>query len=95
MIDFAPDADAILAQFNRLMQELLTGAIRRNTFRAWEIELLIDIEKCDLRGPGRREMLKRYQKAVQKHMERGGAHPFKLSEYISSQRARRERLAAS
>lgn len=95
MIDFAPDADAILAQFNRLMQELLTGAIRRNTFRAWEIELLIDIEECDLRGPARREMLKRYQKAVQRYMERGGAQPFKLSEYIESQRARRERLAAS
>jgi hypothetical protein len=95
MIDFVPDGDTILAQFNRLMQELLRGEMRRNTFREWEIQLLLDVEECDLRDANRREMLKRYQKAVQRHMERGGDRPFKLSEYIESQRVRREKLAAS
>ena len=95
MIDFVPDGDTLLAQFNRLMQEILRGEMRRNTFREWEIQLLLDVEECDLRDASRREMLKRYQKAVQRHMERGGARPFKLSEYIESQRVRREKLAAS
>ena len=95
MIDFVPDGDTLLAQFNRLMQELLRGEMRRNTFREWEIQLLLDVEECDLRDSNRRDMLKRYQKAVQRYMERGGSRPFKLSEYIESQRVRREKLAAS
>ena len=39
MMDSLPDSDAVLAQFNRLIQELLRGSLNRNTFRPWEIEL--------------------------------------------------------
>jgi len=46
MYDHLPDSDAVLAQFNRLISELLRGTISRNTFRAWEVELLLDIENC-------------------------------------------------
>ena len=95
MMDSLPDSDAVLAQFNRLMQEVLRGAMNRNTFRPWEIELLLDIESCDLRDSNRREALKRYQRAVQKDMERGARLPFKFSEYLAAQRARRERAQAS
>jgi len=94
MHDSAPDSDAILAQFNRLIQELLRGNMHRNTFRPWEIELLLDIEGCNLRDSSRREMLRRYQRAVQRHMEKGGNRPLKMSEYLESVKAKRQAQSA-
>jgi hypothetical protein len=89
MMDALPDSETVLAQFNRLVGELLRGSINRNTFRPWEIELLLDIETCDFSEVNKRETLKRYQKAVQRHMEKGFRLPFKLSEYLESLRSRR------
>ena len=76
MYETLPDSDAVLAQFNRLIQELLRGSMNRNTFRPWEVELLLDIEACNLRDSSRRETLRRYQRAVQRHMEKGARQPF-------------------
>lgn len=90
MIDTLPDSDAVLAQFNRLIQELLRGGLNRNTFRPWEIELLLDIEACQFNDGNKREILKRYQRAVQRHMEKGARLPLKLSEYLESLRAKRK-----
>ena len=90
MYDSLPDSDAILAQFNRLIQELLRGDMHRNTFRPWEVELLLDIESCNLRDASRREMLRRYQRAVQRHMEKGARLPLKMSEYLESVKAKRQ-----
>ena len=84
-----PDSEAVLAQFNRLIQELLRGNMNRNTFRPWEIELLLDIEACSLRDSSKRDTLKRYQKAVQRHMEKGAPTPLKLSEYLSGLKSKR------
>ncbi len=89
MHDSLPDSDAVLAQFNRLIQELLRGNMHRNTFRPWEVELLLDIESCSLRESAKRETLKRYQRAVQRHMEKGARLPIKLSEYLESVKAKR------
>ena len=89
MLDTLPDSETVLAQFNRLIQELLRGNMNRNTFRPWEIELLLDIETCDMRDSAKRETLRRYQKAVQRHMEKGARLPLKLSEYLEAQRSRR------
>ena|SRR5258708_9063887 len=83
------DADAVLAQFNRLMNELLRGKLVRNTFRAWEIEILLDIEMCELREGQKRETLRRYQKAVQRQMEKGTRQPMKLSDYLAANKAKR------
>lgn len=90
MHESALDSDAVLAQFNRLIQELLRGNIHRNTFRPWEIEVLLDIESCNLRDASRREMLRRYQRAVQRHMEKGADRPLKMSEYLDSVKAKRQ-----
>jgi hypothetical protein len=87
------DSDAVLARFNRLIQELLSGSIKRNCFRPWEIEVLLDIEACDLRPSGRRETLRRYQRAVRRHLENGGVVPLKLSEYLALRRSRARRGA--
>jgi len=89
MRDSLPDSDAVLAQFNRLVQELLRGNMHRNTFRPWEIELLLDIESCNLRESSKRETLRRYQKAVQRHMEKGARLPLKLSEYLEQVKTKR------
>ncbi|MCX6622968.1 MAG: hypothetical protein NTY38_18255 [Acidobacteria bacterium] len=89
MFDYSPDSEAILAQFNKLVQELLRGTMNRNCFRPWEIELLLDIESCDLRDNAKRETLRRYQKAVQKQMEKGSDSPMKLSEFLEGARVRK------
>jgi hypothetical protein len=94
MMDSLPDSETVLAQFNRLMQELLRGTMNRNTFRPWEIEVLLDIETCELKEAGKREILRRYQKAVQRHMERGARLPLKLSTYLETQKAKREEIAS-
>ena len=87
MYEILPDSETILAQFNRLMQELLGGNFRRNNFRPWEIELLLDMESCEIGQPSRRVVLRRYQKAVQRQMLKGGRLPMKLSEYLAAARA--------
>jgi hypothetical protein len=84
------DSEALLNQFNRLVQELLRGSMARNTFRPWEIELLLDIESCQLKDGQKRETMRRYQKAVQRQMEKGAPKPMKLSEYLEANRLRRE-----
>jgi len=98
MDDSLPDSDTVLAQFNRLVQELLRGSMHRNSFRPWEIELLLDIEGCSLREANKRDTLRRYQKAVQRQMEKGARLPMKLSEYLESVKAKRttagERVAS-
>jgi hypothetical protein len=94
MMQAAPDSEVVLSQFNRLIRELLRGSVNRNTFQPWEVELLLDFDTCEIRETGRREVLKRYQKAVQKQMEKGAPMPMKLSEYLSGLKERRRVMAA-
>ena len=93
MDEYLPDSDAVLAQFNRLIQELLRGNMQRNTFRPWEIALLLDIEGCSLREANKKDTLRRYQKAVQRHMEKGERLPLKLSEYLENVRQKRTKTS--
>jgi hypothetical protein len=88
-LDSLPDSETVLAQFNRLIQELLRGSLNRNTFRPWEIRILLDIEDCEFNEGNKREILRRYQRAVQRHMEKGARLPFTLSEYLESLRSKR------
>jgi hypothetical protein len=88
MTETTTDPEVLLAQFNRLMQELLRGNMNRNCFRPWEIDLLLDIEACNLRESNRREILRRYQKAVHRHFDRGAHSLLKLSEYLNRNRRR-------
>lgn len=80
------DSEAKLARFNKLVHDLLRGTMNRNTFQPWEIEILLDIEACNLKDAVGRETLRRYQKAVQRSMEKGAATPFRLSEYLSNKK---------
>jgi hypothetical protein len=87
------DSELVLAQFNKLINELLRGTINRNCFRPWEIEILLDIENCNLKDGNKKETLRRYQKFVQRQMERGASSPVTLSTYLSGLRAKRESMA--
>jgi hypothetical protein len=89
------DSEARLNRFNRLMQELIRGTMNRNTFQPWEIEILLDIESCQIREPVKRETLRRYQKAVQRSMEKGAQMPLRLSEYLHGKKGAPGRIAAA
>lgn len=89
MVDAVHNSEAVLNRFNKLMQELLRGNIHRNTFRPWEVEILLDIEACSLQNGTKRETLRRYQKAVQRAMEKGAPGPLLMSEYLGQQRSRK------
>jgi len=82
-----PNSEAVLTRFNKLLQDLVRGSMNRNTFQPWEIDILLDIEACHLRDAVRRETLRRYQKAVQRAMEKGAPSPFRLSQYLSAKKS--------
>ena len=90
MVGQFQDNEVVLNQFNKLIGELLKGTMNRNTFRPWEIEILLDIEACNLKDGNKKETLRRYQKSVQRQMEKGAPLPFKLSDYLNSLKAKRE-----
>ena len=76
-------------RFLRLMSDLRRGAMGRTTFAPWEVELLIDLESCPLEPRRRRQLLKQYERAVEKQMDTGPGPPMKLSEYLQSRITRR------
>jgi hypothetical protein len=80
------DSEAVLGRFNKLVNDLLRGTMNRNTFQPWEIDILLDIESCNLKDAVGRETLRRYQKAVQRSMEKGARTPLRLSEYLSNKK---------
>ena len=79
----------MLSRFNRLIGELLRGAIVRNTFQPWEVEILMDMDTCGLEPRKRQEILRQYQKAVTRQMETGPGPPMKLSDYLQQRTTRR------
>ena len=91
MTGTAYSSDVVSIRFNRLLKELLTGEVSRNAFFPWEVDILLDIEEYPVRTSLRRQLLRRYQKAVNRDLERGATTPCKFSEYVQRnvERARR------
>jgi len=85
------ERELMLNRFNRLMGELVRGAIIRNSFQSWEIDLLLDIDNCPLDRRRRLEILRQYQKAVERQLDTGPGPPLKLSEYLAMRAAAKER----
>ena len=86
MVVETQNSEVVLTRFNKLIQELVRGTMNRNTFQPWEIEILLDIETCHLREAVKRETLRRYQRAVQRAMEKGASVPLRLSEYLAGKK---------
>lgn len=83
-------AELMLNRFNRLLGELIHGAIARNAFQPWEVEILLDLNGCRLEPRRRVELLRQYQRAVERQMTGGPGPPMKLSEFLEQRRQRRE-----
>jgi hypothetical protein len=77
------DLELMINRFNRLVKELLQGEVRRTCFQPWEVDLLIDLQACGLTRSRREDVLRRYQRAVQRQLEHGQVPPVKFSEFIS------------
>ena len=89
MVDELVQLELTLNRFNRLIGELMRGVIARNAFQPWEVEILLDTEQCRLEPRRRLEILRQYQKAVERQMETGPGPPMKLSEYLQLRMTRR------
>jgi hypothetical protein len=87
------ELELMLNRFNRLIGEVLRGSIARTTFQPWEIELLLDLQSCELEPRRRQEILRQYQRAVQKQMEIGPGPPMKLSTFLQLKMTRRPSVA--
>jgi len=85
--------ELMLNRFNRLMSEILRGAIVRTSFQPWEVELLLDMETCRLEPKRRNEILRQYQRAVERQLEIGPGPPMKLSEFVQLRLTRRPKIA--
>ena len=79
-------------RFRRLIGELLRGEMTRNSFEPWEIDLLIDFETCQLPARRRLEILRQYQRAVERQLETGPGPPIKLSHFLVLREQRRNAL---
>ena len=85
------DLELMLNRFHRLIAELMGGKTGRNSFLPWELDILLDMETCQFERRRRKEILRQYQRAVAKQMQRGPGPPMKLSEFL---RLRAERTAS-
>ena len=52
------------------------------------MELLIDIEACELEPSRARDVLRRYHKAAERQLDYGVTPPLKLSEYLKRSQPR-------
>jgi hypothetical protein len=77
-----------LQRFNKLMAEVMRGAVTRTSFQPWELELLIDMETCRFERRRRLEIYRQYVRAVTRQMQYGPGPPMKLSQFLA-ERARR------
>jgi hypothetical protein len=89
-----PEDDGIereitLQRLHRLITEILQGGTRRTVFRAWEVEVLLDIQGCGLDVRERGVRLRQYLRLVRRQLENGTGPPIKFSEFLQSRRTRR------
>jgi len=83
------ERELILNRFKRLMGEIMRRETARNSFQPWEIEILMDLEACELESRRRLDILRQYQRAVERQMETGPGPPMKLSEFLILRAQRR------
>ena len=83
------EMELTLNRFRRLIGELMRGTLARNSFQPWEVEILLDIENCEIPPRRRLDTLRQYQRAVEKQMETGPGPPMKLSEFLQEKTTRR------
>lgn len=83
------ERELTLNRFKRLIGEIVRGGLGRNAFQPWEIEILLDLETCDLQSRRRSQILRQYERAVERQMETGDGPPMKLSRFLELRDQRR------
>jgi len=78
-----------LNRFRKLIGELMRGHTARNSFAPWEIELLMDFDACELPSRRRLDIIRQYQRAVERQMQTGVGPPMKLSHFLVLREQRR------
>lgn len=81
--------ELMLNRFRRLLNEIIRGTVARNAFEPWEVEILLDLANCQIMPRRRLEILRQYERAVERQMESGPGPPMKLSEYLQNRTTRR------
>ena len=71
--------------FCQLIQQLVAGSVRRNTFTQWEMELLLDLQMAPIRKSSRPDMLRRYLKTIQRQMASGERVPTRFSSFCDAE----------
>jgi hypothetical protein len=85
--------ELMLNRFRRLIADLQRGTFSRNDFHPWEVEILLDAAECKLERRRRTDIIRQYQRAVEKQMERGPGPPMKLSDFLAIRARRAERAS--
>jgi hypothetical protein len=83
------ERELMLNRFKRLLADIMRGGTARNSFQPWEIEILLDLEACQLEPRRRTEILKQYERAVERQLESGPGPPMKLSAFLIRRAQRR------
>ena len=76
------ELEIMLNRFNRLLTDVMRGECERNSFLPWELDILLDMESCQIERRRRLEILRQYRRAVERQMETGPGPPMKLSEFL-------------
>ena len=83
------DRELTLNRFKRLLGEIMRRELGRNAFQPWEVEILLDLEACQLESRRRTEIFRQYQRAVERQLESGPGPPMKLSQFLILRAQRR------
>ena len=82
------ELELMLNRFKRLMGEVVRGVIARNSFQPWEMEILMDMENCQLDRRRRFDILRQYTRAVERQMVTGPGPPMTLSQFLAMREQR-------
>ncbi len=82
----ASELENRLAQLDKMLEDLISGRLRRTTFQPWEVEVLLEIQACRMSDSKRKMLLRRYQKAVHRWFSRGERTLLSFSDYLAKRR---------
>jgi hypothetical protein len=77
-----------LASFSQLVQEVITGSVRRHTFTPCELNLLLDLQRSRIRKSSKPDVLRRYLRAVQQHFAEESSL-LRFSSFLERENAKR------
>jgi len=77
-----------LTSLSQIVQELIGGTLRRNTFTPCELQLLLDLQAFRIRKSAKPDILRRYLKAVQQHFTVDSSAPLRFAHFFEKEQHR-------